>query len=336
MLLSCQGNELTVTGTDLDLTIEARHEVIGIADGSAVVPARLMVEVVRSLEPGAVTVVGSEESVEVSAARSHFDLRSFPVVEFPANPARGVDGTVVPAHALAEGLRQVVPAASSDDGRPLLTGVLVTSHEDALRLVATDSYRLALRDVGGTQAVTKGEDLVVPARALGELQRLAGAPGAQDEMVDVARGSNDISFSLGAVRLTTRLLEGSYPDYSQLIPPSYPNSLHVGKESMTAALRRVRLLVRESTTPVRLAMRPGGVDLSVVSQEIGEARETVDGDFAGEELTIAFNPSFLLEGIEAVLSDEVLIETADPSKPATVRAAERDDYRYLLMPVRVS
>ncbi len=155
-------------------------------------------------------------------------------------------------------------------------------------------------------------------------------------MVDVARGSNDISFSLGAVRLTTRLLEGSYPDYSQLIPPSYPNSLHVGKESMTAALRRVRLLVRESTTPVRLAMRPGGVDLSVVSQEIGEARETVDGDFAGEELTIAFNPSFLLEGIEAVLSDEVLIETADPSKPATVRAAERDDYRYLLMPVRVS
>jgi DNA polymerase III subunit beta len=112
--------------------------------------------------------------------------------------------------------------------------------------------------------------------------------------------------------------------------------LHVGKESLAGALRRVRLLVRDNTTPVRLSMRQGGVDLSVVSQEVGDANETVDGDFTGEDLVIAFNPSYLLEGVEAVAGDEVIIETADASRPATVRAADFDDYRYLLMPVRVS
>ena len=154
--------------------------------------------------------------------------------------------------------------------------------------------------------------------------------------VDVATGAHEISFVQGNVRISTRLLEGSYPDYRQLIPDHYPNRLHLGKESLLAALRRVRLLVRDNTTPVRLSMRPGGVDLTVVSQEVGDASETVDGDFSGEDLVIAFNPSYLIDGVEAVLGDEVVIETADPSRPATVRGAEHDDYRYLLMPVRVS
>ncbi len=138
------------------------------------------------------------------------------------------------------------------------------------------------------------------------------------------------------MRISTRLLDGTYPDYRQLVPDHYPNRLHLGKETLIGALRRVRLLVRDNTTPVRLSMRPGGVDLSVVSQEVGDASETVDGDFSGEELVIAFNPSYLIDGVEAVLGDEVVIETADPSRPATVRAAEHDNFRYLLMPVRVS
>ena len=137
-------------------------------------------------------------------------------------------------------------------------------------------------------------------------------------------------------RISTRLLDGSYPDYRQLIPDHYPNRLHLGKESLLGALRRVRLLVRDNTTPVRLAMRAGGVDLFVNATEVGDASETVDGDYTGEDLVIAFNPSYLIDGVEAVMGDEVLIETADAVKPATVRGAEKDDYRYLLMPVRVS
>ena len=149
-------------------------------------------------------------------------------------------------------------------------------------------------------------------------------------------GDHDVTFVAENVHVSTRLIDGSYPDYRQLIPADYPNRLHVGKDSLLDALRRVRLLVRDNTTPVRLSMRSGGVDLTVVSQEVGDASETVDADFDGEELTIAFNPTYLIDGVEAVNGDEVLLETVDASKPATVRAAERTDYRYLLMPVRVS
>jgi DNA polymerase-3 subunit beta len=341
--LHCEGNHLSVIGTDHDLTVRIDHEVIGIEDGSCVVPARLTADIARSLEPGAVTMESDEkeEKVEISAARSRFGLRTFPVVEYPSIPEPGAVQATLPGAVLGEGLRQVVRAASTDDARPLLTGVLLTHDAGVIRLVATDSYRLALRDLEGTGGLGEGGDILVPARALAELQRLSPGPGsdaANDGGIDVgvAPGKNEITFVRGAVRITTRLLDGTYPDYRQLIPEHYANRLHLGKESLLAALRRVRLLVRDSTTPVRLSMRPGGVDLSVVSQEVGDASETVDGDFTGEDLVIAFNPSYLIDGVEAVIGDEVVIETAEPSRPATVRAAERDDFRYLLMPVRVS
>jgi DNA polymerase III subunit beta len=335
VLLECAGNRLTGTGTDLDLTIRMEQEVIGLEDGSCVVPARLATEIVRSVEAGAVTFDAGEERVEISAARSRFGLRTFPVVEFPTIAPAEAGGHVV-GSALVDGLRQVVRAASTDDARPLLTGVLMTTEDEVVRLVATDSYRLALRDLRDTKAIPNAPEVLVPARALGELQRLPGLGDEDSAGIEVTPGAHEITFKVGAVEIRTRLLDGSYPDYRQLIPNQYPNRLHVGKESLLGALRRVRLLVRDNTTPVRLSMRQGGVDLSVVSQEVGEASETVDGDFSGEDLVIAFNPSYLIDGVEAVADDEVIIETADPSRPATVRAAERDDYRYLLMPVRVS
>ncbi len=338
LLLVCEGNRLIATGTDLDLTIRVELEVIGLEDGSCVVPARLTADIVRQLEPGAVTIDGSEEKVEISAARSRFGLRAFPVIEFPTISQPQEISVRLPTGMLGEGLRQVVRAASTDDARPLLTGVLLTTESGSIRLVATDSYRLALRDLHGTGGLAETEDILVPARALGELQRVSSSNASGEDVaeVGVATGPNEITFTQGNVRISTRLLEGTYPDYRQLIPDHYPNRLHLGKESLLSALRRVRLLVRDNTTPVRLSMRSGGVDLTVVSQEVGDASETVDGDFTGEDLVIAFNPSYLIDGVEAVLSDEVVIETADPSRPATVRGAEHDDYRYLLMPVRVS
>ena len=339
LLLVCEGNQLTATGTDLDLTIRVDQEVIGIEDGSCVVPARLLADIVRSLEPGAVTVEGGEEKVEISASRSHFSLRAFPVVEFPSVSQPTENPVELPARILGEGLRQVVRAASNDDARPLLTGVLMTNNSGAVRLVATDSYRLAMRDLQGTKGFRDEDDALVPARALAELQRLPAQEASGEDgppPVLMATGANEVTFIRGQVRISTRLLDGTYPDYRQLIPDHYPNRLHLGKESFIGALRRVRLLVRDNTTPVRLSMRSGGVDLSVKSQEVGDADETVDGDFTGEDLVIAFNPSYLIDGVEAVAGDEVVVETADPSRPATVRGAEDDDFRYLLMPVRVS
>jgi DNA polymerase-3 subunit beta len=165
----------------------------------------------------------------------------------------------------------------------------------------------------------------------------AGVSGEEEgPTIGLSIGDHDVTFTAGAVKVSTRLLDGSYPDYRQLIPAEYPNRLHVGKDSLLDALRRVRLLVRDNTTPVRLSMRSGGVDLTVVSQEVGDASETVDADFDGSDLTIAFNPTYLIDGVEAVSGDEVLLETVDATKPATVRAAEEANFRYLLMPVRVS
>jgi len=323
------------------------QEVIGLEDGDCVVPARLITDIVRSLEPGAVTVEGGDEKIEISASRSRFGLRALPLVEFPTVTASDSPTVVLPGDLVGEALRQVVRAASNDDARPMLTGVLITNEEGRIRLVATDSYRLALRDLEGTSGLGEGEDVLVPARALAELQRLSASAGpgshateagsaSRGSDVGVTIGAKEITFSRGSVRISSRLLEGTYPDYRQLIPDHYPNLLHLGKESLIGALRRVRLLVKDNTTPVRLSMRPGGVDLSVVSQEVGDASETVDGDFSGEELVIAFNPSYLIDGVEAVIGDEVVIETADASRPATVRAAEQVSFRYLLMPVRVS
>jgi DNA polymerase III subunit beta len=347
--IEASGNHLAVVGTDLDLTVHASTEAIGISDGVCVAPARLLADIVRSLEPGAVTIESEGEKVEIGAARSRFSLRTFPVDDFPTLPEPPQPATFLPADHLASALRQVVRAASSDDARPLLTGVLIAAEGSGVRLVATDSYRLAMRDIDGSDALVDSAQILVPARALAELQRLSvlgsaakeGGSGSDSEdapgpTVGLSVGDHDVTFTAGGVKVSTRLLDGSYPDYRQLIPAEYPNRLHVGKDSLLDALRRVRLLVRDNTTPVRLSMRPGGVDLTVVSQEVGDASETVDADFDGTELTIAFNPTYLIDGVEAVTGDEVLLETVDATKPATVRAAEETNFRYLLMPVRVS
>jgi DNA polymerase-3 subunit beta len=352
--IEISGNHLAVVGTDLDLTVHASTEAIGITDGVCVAPAKLLADIVRSLEPGAVTIESEGDKVEIGAARSRFSLRTFPVDDFPSLPEPPQPATFLPAGGLASALRQVVRAASSDDARPLLTGVLIAPEGSGIRLVATDSYRLAMRDIDGSDAFADSSQILVPARALAELQRLSvlgmsakesssagGADGQSGEheavpTIGLSIGDHDVTFTAGDVKVSTRLLDGSYPDYRQLIPAEYPNRLHVGKDSLLDALRRVRLLVRDNTTPVRLSMRPGGVDLTVVSQEVGDASETVDADFDGTELTIAFNPTYLIDGVEAVTGDEVLLETVDATKPATVRAAEETSFRYLLMPVRVS
>jgi DNA polymerase-3 subunit beta len=227
-----------------------------------------------------------------------------------------------------------VRASSSDDARPLLTGVLFPNEDGGLRFVATDSYRLALCDLPGRAAIAGDRDLLVPARALTELQRVCGSV-PDDTEVGVALSDTEVTFSAGDTLISSRLIDGSYPDYHQLIPASYPNRLHLGKESLLAALRRARLLVKDNTTSVRLTMHASGVDLKVISHDLGDVEETVDGDFAGEELTIAFNPAYLIDGVDAVAGDEVVIETSDSSRPAMVRGAEHASFRYLLMPVRV-
>ena len=259
--LEVAGNHLSIVGTDVDLTVHVATEAIGIADGVCVAPAKLLADIVRSLEPGAVTIESDSDKVEIGAARSHFGLRTYPVEDFPSLPEPPAPATFIPASALAEALRQVVRAASNDDARPLLTGVLIAAEGSGVRLVATDSYRLALRDMTGATRWPKARQILVPARALMELQRLSGLSGSGKEAgttsdgvpgreaglgptVGLSIGDHEVTFTSGRSGCPPGCSKGRYPDYRQLIPSEYPNRLHVGKDSLLDALRRVRLLVQ--------------------------------------------------------------------------------------------
>jgi DNA polymerase-3 subunit beta len=235
--LEVAGDELRLAGSDLDLTIQVTAPVAGQEDGVCVIPARLAADIVRALEPGAVQIETDDDEARIASGRSQFAVRTLPADEFPRLPVQSGDAVTLAAADFAEALRQVVRAASSDDARPVLTGVLMAAEDPGLRLVATDSYRLAVRDLPGASVLREGQKVLIPSRALTELQRLAGSESASD--VTLRLGEHDATFEVGEVRLTTRLIEGEFPNYRQLIPASYPNRLIVSREALLDALRRV-------------------------------------------------------------------------------------------------
>lgn len=329
--LDLHGDALTVTGSDLDLTITAAIEVAGADDGVVVIPSKLVADVVRAIEPGAVEVDVSDGDVQISGGRSEFSLRTIAAEEFPQVSVAAGDAVTLAAGNLAEALRQVVPAASADDSRPILTGVLLAAEANGLRLVATDSYRLAVRDLPGTSVLEEGQQVLVPSRALSELSRMLGSV---DE-ITLHLGDNEASVVVGSTTLTTRLIEGDFPNYRGLIPENQPNTLTVSRPELLDAIRRVRLLAQEST-PLRMAMSSDGLELIAMTQDVGQAHEVVDASYDGGELTVAFNPEYLLNGVEVSSGDEIRLESVDALKPAVLRSVGDDDFLYLLMPVRVS
>jgi DNA polymerase-3 subunit beta len=327
------GSSLTLTGGDVDLTVQVTKQVQGLVDGAAVLPAKLATEIVRALADGAITIECDAEEGHITAGRSHFTVRLQPVEHFPRLSPPPPDKVTLDADEFATALRQVVRAASSDNMRPILTGVLMAAEGDGLRLVATDSYRLAVRDLPGTSVLREGQAVLVPSRSLGELGRLLTGGGE----VTVGLAEREVTFEAGDSKLITRLLEGDFPNYRQLIPSSHPNRLTIGREPFLDAIRRVRLLAKEAqAATIRLTLKADGMELTATTQDVGQAHEELDAKYEGTEMTIAFNPDFLLDGIEAVEGDEVSLETVDALKPAVVRSVESQDYLYLLMPVRVS
>jgi DNA polymerase III subunit beta len=325
------GDQLRLLGTDRELTISMEVTVAGSEDGLVVLPSRLVNDVVRSLEPGAVDVVVDGDVAEIAAGRSQFSLRLIPADEFPRATEPAAQEVRIPAKEFAQALRQVVPAASTDDSRPILTGVLLVSEGGGIRLVATDSYRLSMRDLPGTAVLGEGQSVLLPSRALAELTRVLD----RADEVALQLGERDAAFSVGSVRLVTRVIEGEFPNYRSLVPSAHPNRLVMSREGALDALRRVRLLAREST-PVRLEMHPDGLDLSAVTQDVGQAREAVDARYEGADLTVAFNPDYLLAGLEVTPGDEVELETLDARHPALLRAVGNKEFLYLIMPVRVA
>jgi DNA polymerase-3 subunit beta len=322
---------LEFVGSDLEITNRVQVPADVEETGVAVIP-KLLGEIVRRLEAGPVTVTVTNDEAQISAGRYSTSLRLKPAEDYPRLTPSDGQGVTVDAATFAAALRQVVRAASKDDLRPILTGVLLAAHNNGLRLVATDSYRLAVRDLRGVSMLQEGQKVLVAAKGLSEVQRLAG-----DGEIEVVLRDRDVVFRTPRAEVTARLIEGEFPNYEQLIPSGYPNRLTVAREVFLDALDRVQIVGQNrENAAVRLQMTTEGLELSMSAQDVGQAQEAIDAKFEGSEVTVAFNPVFLREGIEAVEGGEVALETIDPLKPATLRSSDGGDFLYLLMPVRTS
>ncbi|MCY4492494.1 MAG: DNA polymerase III subunit beta [Acidimicrobiaceae bacterium] len=329
--LELAGDQLTATGSDGDLTISVTVTVSGSGDGSTVMRSKLMGDVVRSLRPGAVDVLIEGEDARIVANPSEFSIRVAAVDEFPEIPEPSGDVVTLDAAMFRAAIDQVSKAASTDDARPILTGVLMAAESDGLRLVSTDSYRLAMCDIAGLAVLGEGQKVLVPSRALKELARVVG----DEKEITLSLGEHNACFSVGRATVTTRLIEGDFPNYSRLIPDTHENRLTIDREKLLDSLRRVRLLAQEST-PIRIAMSADGLEVAAVAQEVGEARESLEAHYEGDDLMVAFNPEYLIDGIEVSPGSQVVLETIGELKPALLKSSEDPNFLYLLMPVRVS
>ena len=264
--LDVDAETLTVTGTDLELTIRLSVPVHSDQPGSVVVPARLVGDIVKALPAGAVEVSLNDDEMSISAGRSQFSVRPLSLSDYPAQVETDAEPVTLQSSQVADALRQVVRAASTDDARAVLTGVLIVAEDDGLKMVATDSYRLAVRELPQSSMLAIGQKVLVPGRALAELQRILSG----DEELTVRLGAREAVFESGETRLTTRLIEGEYPNYRNLLPSSYPNVLTVGREPLIEALRRVKILAQDST-PVRLTLGGDTLQLTAITQDVGNA-----------------------------------------------------------------
>ncbi len=329
VLCRVAGSSLSITGTDLDITVRTAVEVEVLEEGSFVVPAKLVTEAIRKMPAGQVTLRSDGQELVIEGRGPRFAIREMPVDEFPEVPEPDLTGAVaIDGHVFAEAVKQVVTAASVDSARPVLTGVQVEHDESGVRLVATDSYRLAVRTLAG---VTLDGSGLIPARALREVPAAIGS-----DSVTVAIGDREAAFGSPKGTVTVRLIEGAFPDYRRLLPDTYPNRVTLEKSVLLEALGRASL-VAEDHIPVRLKLAEGGVEVTVTRQDVGGEVEHIDGGYEGEdaEVTIAFNPRYLGDGIGAIGADEVEIHVRDGQKPSVIRGRGDEDFLYLLMPIRI-
>ena len=323
------GGTLTLTTTDLEVSARLSIEVQVTEEGVALVPARLLGDTVKSLSDAPIEFEADRAQARIRCAAYEGALRLLPAEDFPALQPPSGTRVVVEAGRFSEAVGQVARAASRDEGRPILTGVLLEVSREGLTLVATDSYRLAVRELVATAG---GEaKAIVPERAMAEAGR--GSQAIEKGDVELFVDDSQVSFHLGALTLTSRLIEGEFPPYRSLLPEQYESRLTVSRQQLMDAVRRVGLLARD-TSPVRLEFNALGVKLSSSSPDLGQAVEAVEARFEGEDLTAAFNPTYLADGLGAATGETVRLEVRDGLKPGIVRG-DSDDFTYLVMPVRL-
>jgi DNA polymerase-3 subunit beta len=319
---------LTLTTTDLEVSARLSVDVQVSDPGTALVPARLLADTVKSLSNAPVEFETDASTASIRCAAYEGSLRLLPAEDFPGLQEPGGTRVEAQAAAFAEAVAQVGRAASRDEARPVLTGVLIEISREGCMLAATDSYRLAVRELVAT---ADGEArAIVPERALSE----AGRAAAADEKgtVQISVDESQIAFRAGGLTLTSRLIEGEFPNYRQLLPEGHESRLTVSRQQLLEAVTRVGLMARD-TTPVRMEFNALGVKIST-SSDVGQSVETVEARYEGEDLTVAFNPGYLRDGLQAAVGESIRLDVRDGLKPGVVHG-ESDGFTYLVMPVRL-
>lgn len=333
ILLRAEDGQVELSATDMELSVRVPLEARVDEPGAVVLP-RLAAEIVRSMPDGEVTLEHrrGEGVVAVRGGGSSFTLNCLQADEFPELPPDEGAGLVMPVAALAGTIERVVRAASRDETRPVLTGVLVRLGPDGLTMVATDSYRLAVKQTALESPPADTREAIVPARALAEVARLLGASRA--ETVELVLGDTQAIVRADGVRLTARVIDGQFPDYRQLVPDAFEHEVAFDRGELLGVLGRIAVLAQRST-PVRMAFAEGEVTVSATAEQVGEGRQALPAAFSGEPLEMGFNVEFLRSGVESVDGGEVRIGLISPLRPGLLRG-EADDYRYLLMPIRLN
>jgi DNA polymerase-3 subunit beta len=338
VLLNAENGSLRLAATDTEMALTSTTEASVDQPGSLLLPARLLLDVVRVTDGETVTLEGMPDGsgASITSDRASFNVRTLPAQDFPRLPALDPEQTAtLDAAVISATVERVAKAASRDETRPVLTGILVSIEGQTLRMVATDSYRLSVKET----SVTGFDDTFtanVPARALQELSRIIGDTKA--ETVSMSTRDNQIVFGAGDVTLSSRLIDGQFPNYRQLLPETYEHEVTLGRQEFVSVVRRVSLMAQRNA-PLRLRFEQGTVTLSAQTPDVGEAAESLPVNYQGDELEIGFNPQFLQDGLESVSTDEVRLRLISSLRPGLIEesgAENGDSFLYLIMPVRLN
>lgn len=332
ILFSAKDGEITLQATDLEISVRRSVGANVEKEGQGVLPGKLVSDIVRSLPEAAVTVSLEGDIASIACEQSSFTVKTLPADDFPKFPEISPDTQIdVSSKVLSAVATHVSRAVSRDETRPVLTGVLVVVDGPSLRMVATDSYRLAVKETILEKSGAALE-VVVPGKALDEVVRLSS--GSADVHIGVSE--NQVSFSFGKTSFVTRRIEGTFPNYRQLIPKETETTVVVPREDMLAAVKRVSLMAQQNT-PLRVSVsvEDQTMSLSATTQDIGDASEDLMVAASGTDVEIAFNHAFLADGLNSTDSENISVEIVSPLKPGVLRAKEDEGFLYLLMPVRL-
>ena len=333
ILLNAEGGRLTLAATDMELSLRASLEAQVEGEGAVVVPGRLLVELSRLLPDSEVSIEqrADEGVIHVSSGPFESRLNTYTAEDFPRLPdAEGLERHAVDRDALLETIARVGRSASRDESRPVLTGILVRFEPGKLVMAATDSYRLSVKETALEGTIPELE-AIVPARALAELARI----GQGAERIELGVHENQVVFGVDGIWLTTRRIDGQFPNYRQLIPESFEHEVPLPRDEVLDVVRRIAVMAQRNS-PLRLRFAEGELTVSARTQDVGEAEESLPVAFAGEPLEIGFNAEFLRDGIESVTGETVRFRLISPLRPCVLQAEGSDDFLYLIMPIRLA